>query len=724
MDRRQRCPAASPYQNPTKTSMIPETFRVLPPLSPEIPAPPPAPTPYRVAPFTVKRRDESAFVIIADPSERKSPDPSPASGRVSPFRAHGFKESASRHASRDPSPMRQEPTGRMPPKSHLSRSRSKLPIASPGYVSGRNSTSSSPNRNQTTSIPKPISRRSSLSPARAVQIINETNVYRTTTSPRHVKTKIPQKQIINNNKSPLHNSKIVQSPKRVGTVQSRTNSNLISTKPPLPKSTQQKSRVVDGRKTPQQLSSPKKQLLNPKNQAGVIARSPSKIPRNASIESRYKRSSSVSPSRKENNSKPSLSKPKPRLSRSPGPGIRSRTRDYSGRPPVGQKKDTNNKNSSSDLHDTSAINLSGKPSIPIEKLIKQEEEVENKVKTQKEVKESPVSSENSKSSTSSKPTSSSKSTRGRSPEREKTSGNGKSRNGSAESKLKHGDNNKVSSHPSDMKHVVSSAKSRTKETKEEPGGTTDVSQNADEAVKKQDTPSSESSRSYRHRAVESDKEAEDDEPIPEPSVTLVRTTTAPALELAQPEVMPVIGPMPTDNQSKPSYKENNHAECMETESIKSVKGLEERKEGVNNVEETRKPDEHESREEEKKTDMVRGSARRGRTPDIVMTLKRVKKGRNGISDKDKESVTSKSGSDAMSSKGVSSVESVRSSTASVETVRAVARVKATVKKQEQQHDDVKGNIKEEPDVEVLSANNLLKSDNNNSGTRSVAWQHQ
>lgn len=746
MERRQRCPATSPYQIPTKTSMIPETFRVLPPLSPEIPGPPPAPKPYRVAPLTVKRRDESAFVIIADSIDRKSRDPSPASGRVSPFRGHGFKESASRHASREPSPMRQEPIDKMPPKSHLSRSRSKLPIASPGYVSGRSSTSSSPIRNQTTSIPKPVSRRGSLSPSRAVQIINQTNNYKTSTSPRHVKSKIPQKQIINNNKSPLHNSKIVQSPKRVGTIHSKTssNANVIASKPPLPKTTQQRSKISDGRKTPQQPTSPKKQSLMslPRN-AGTNVRSPSKLPRGRTTSSQagYNRSSrdnspSVSPSRKGSES----SKTRPRLSRSPGPIIRSRTKDNSGKPPVGQekhKKDTDSKSATSQSHDTSnnssTINLSGKPSVPIDRIFKREEDVfrENieDNKTQRQVKESPMSSEKSKSSVSSKPTSSSKSSRG-SPEKEKTAGASKSQNNAAENKVREGNDNKSSSHTSETKDV-NSAKPRYNETREEADKRTDIRQNSDERVKESETSSTDDIKSHKGKTVEA-KKGEDDEAILEPSVTLVRTTTAPALELAQPDVMPTIGSTPTPSDSyrktednKQMEKDKKQEEGKETDSStngKEQSRLEERKKGDNykNTEEIRKQEQYMRKEEQMKTVSVRDSAKRAKEvkPDTAETSKMSAKRTGEISDKaktDKESAYS----DVVSSKDMS-VESVRS-TSSVETVRAVARVKATVKKQE--HDDVKGNIKEEPDVEVLSANNLLKSENNNS-TRNVAWEHQ
>lgn len=747
MERRQRCPPTPPYQIPTKTSMIPETFRVLPPLSPEIPGPPPAPKPYRVAPLTVKRRDESAFVIIADSLERRSRDPSPASGRVSPFRGHGFKESTSRHASREPSPMRQEPIDKMPPKSHLSRSRSKLPIASPGYVSGRSSTSSSPIRNQTTSIPKPISRRSSLSPNRAVQIISHTNNYNTSTSPRHVKSRIPQKQIINNNKTPLHNSKNLQSPKRVGTFHSKTssNANVIAAKPPLPKPTQQRSKISDGRKTPQQPSSPKKQSIMtlPRN-VGTNVRSPSKLPRgrNTSSQAGYNRPSrdnspSVSPSRKGSDSKQSSSKTRPRLSRSPGPITYSRT----GKPPVGpekHKKDTDSKSGTSHPLDISnnstTINLSGQPSAQIDKIFKREEEIikENN-KTQREVKESPMSKEKSKTSVSSKPTSSSKSSRG-SPEKEKTTGTNKSQNNARENKVKEVNDNQSFPNASESKDV-NTIETRYNEMREEVDKRTNVRENGDEGVKESETSSTDDIKSQKGKTVEA-KEGEDDEAIPEPSITLVRTTTAPALELAQPDVMPTIGPTPTLSGShrkmednKQMENEKKQEEVKETDSSTNGKDqsrLEERKKGENfkNTSEIRKPEEYIKKEEQRKTDSVRDSAKRTKEAmsETSETSKMSIKGTGEMSDKgktDKDSIVSKSGSDVVSSKGMS-VESVRS-TSSVETVRAVARVKATVKKQEL--DDVKGNIKEEPDVEVLSANNLLKSDNNNS-TRSVVWEHQ
>lgn len=136
-----------------------EAFTVLPPLSPQIPGPPPTPSPYRILPPIVSRKRPS-FVIIQELGSRpQSREPSP-SGRVSPFRGCGFKPSPT---SREPSPSRQDDS---PPnetadndKSHESRSR--LPVASKTTPTHKISKSVSPARPKSSGIPVPLNRRTS-----------------------------------------------------------------------------------------------------------------------------------------------------------------------------------------------------------------------------------------------------------------------------------------------------------------------------------------------------------------------------------------------------------------------------------------------------------------------------------------------------------------------------------------------------------------------------------
>lgn len=139
-----------------------EAFTVLPPLSPQIPGPPPTPSPYRILPPIVSRKRPS-FVIIQELGSRpQSREPSP-SGRVSPFRGCGFKPSPT---SREHSPSRQNddsPQDETGDSDKTRESRSRLPVASKKTPTRKVSKSVSPARPKS-GIPVPLSRRISCSP--------------------------------------------------------------------------------------------------------------------------------------------------------------------------------------------------------------------------------------------------------------------------------------------------------------------------------------------------------------------------------------------------------------------------------------------------------------------------------------------------------------------------------------------------------------------------------
>ncbi|XP_046676395.1 serine/arginine repetitive matrix protein 1-like [Homalodisca vitripennis] len=247
--------------------MVPEAFKVLPPLSPELPAPPRAPAPHRVAP-PVSRREKTAFVILNDERPPPSRGTSP-SGRVSPFRGRGFREETSRHASREPSPS-PETARKNPPRS---RSRSRLPVAAPRTQNGT-STSSSPVRGNASGIPKPVNRRNSLSPNRAAQVINQNNRNKALTSPNHP-VKSSNKTGI---QSPQHVTKAIISSKRVGPTNSVRNGNSVATKPPLPRANQPAQKETEKKNN---LTSPYRRRPQPNKPD--VTRSPSRIPRTRSI---------------------------------------------------------------------------------------------------------------------------------------------------------------------------------------------------------------------------------------------------------------------------------------------------------------------------------------------------------------------------------------------------------------------------------------------------------
>ncbi|XP_008479783.2 uncharacterized protein LOC103516588 [Diaphorina citri] len=144
-------PPPVPRSRSTSRSRATESFSVLPPLSPQIPAPPRTPEPYRLTPTQVKRDTRNAFVILPEVSPPvRSRSPSPG-GRASPFKIRTFRESTlpSRHASREPSPEKR--------KSILKR---------------KSSLSSSPTRFPAKLPPTDYRRRQSLSPGRAILIEN------------------------------------------------------------------------------------------------------------------------------------------------------------------------------------------------------------------------------------------------------------------------------------------------------------------------------------------------------------------------------------------------------------------------------------------------------------------------------------------------------------------------------------------------------------------------
>lgn len=146
----------------SKNSPIPmrtNAFTVLPPLSPQIPGPPPTPKPYRCRPPQLAKKENSAFVILTEIARARTP--SPPGGRVSPFRGRGFKPGNSRHASPSPDP-KSKAGGHSP--------RSKQARIVKGITVGKSAPSSPSKRSN---IPKPIvPRRTSLSPNRAKEIVD------------------------------------------------------------------------------------------------------------------------------------------------------------------------------------------------------------------------------------------------------------------------------------------------------------------------------------------------------------------------------------------------------------------------------------------------------------------------------------------------------------------------------------------------------------------------
>lgn len=137
-----------------------EAFTVLPPLSPKIPGPPPTPSPYRILPPIVSRKRPS-FVIIQELGSRpQSREPSP-SGRVSPFRGCGFKPSAT---SRESSFCGQDEDSSPEKTADKRESRSRLPVASKKAPTHRVSKSASPAPLKNSGIPVPLNRRISYCP--------------------------------------------------------------------------------------------------------------------------------------------------------------------------------------------------------------------------------------------------------------------------------------------------------------------------------------------------------------------------------------------------------------------------------------------------------------------------------------------------------------------------------------------------------------------------------
>uniref|UniRef100_A0A1B6E608 Protein stum n=1 Tax=Clastoptera arizonana TaxID=38151 RepID=A0A1B6E608_9HEMI len=535
MDRRQRIPM--------RTVNVPDAFKVLPPLSPELPAPPSAPKSSRVAPLTVSRRDQSAFVILAEADNRTS-SPAPISGRVSPFRGRGFKTpTTSRHPSRDPTP---------------ERSRSRLPVARPR---GRSSVSISPARNSTTSIPKPILRRNSLSPNRASRALNQVNNNKSfVASKNNRNSNVP----VNANDTSSPSKRFIKqqpSTKRVGPVNTKSQNNNLTSKPPVPKQVV-RNKDVNSKPTLPATKKPASNSANPNKNSvqNVPNKSPSKIPRsrNSSLERVAQPPRKDAPKTKPQQT-PASKKP---LKNDNAQSSSSNSQDSEKK---AQTDDTKLEKVSEDVQPASIKDnfVSNKEiETPIEKSI---------------VEETPIKLMKANHSTESEP----------------SNGN------------------------------ESSAKSQ------EAAGSDDLS------IKSKVTITS---------LIE--------EGVSETSIALVRTTTAPALELAQPDVIPTILSPRIEPQDKVDKNENDD-------------------------------------EKESKTNKI--------VEDPLQTT-----------------------ADGGAATGFSA-ESVRS-TSSVETVRAVTRVKQSLKQQEE---DVKGKVKEDADAEVLSANNLIRSDslNNNSSNRTVAWEN-
>ncbi|XP_065203098.1 protein stum [Planococcus citri] len=225
-----------------------DSFTVLPPLSPQIPGPPPTPNPYRILPPIVSRKRPS-FVIIQELGSRTpSRDPSP-SGRVSPFRGCGF-----RPHSREASPTRGDND-----ENEKHQSRSRLPIAKRGQR--KVSKSVSPVGTKTSGIPRPLNRRISYSPNRTQEILKEMNA----------------------NKRDLIKPPPLKSSENLTTANAAVKSPVRQQKPPLPqKPTKPKtlnlSKTPDKKPTP--VASPTKTLPRPepKKITSPMKKSPSRPP--------------------------------------------------------------------------------------------------------------------------------------------------------------------------------------------------------------------------------------------------------------------------------------------------------------------------------------------------------------------------------------------------------------------------------------------------------------
>ncbi|XP_054283579.1 proteoglycan 4-like [Macrosteles quadrilineatus] len=444
--------------------MIPEAFKVLPPLSPELPAPPRAPPPHRVAP-PVARREKTAFVILNDeaPPHGRSRDNSP-NGRVSPFRGRGFREETSRHASREPSPS-PDRARRIPPRAR-SRSTSRLPVATPRTINGSSTPTSPPG---VSGIPKPISRRNSLSPNRATQVLNQVNRNKSIKLPSQGKPVIikPVSQ------SPRHSVKTGVSPKRVGP--SEISKSLVNgTKPPIPKiqGTQNQKNGEKENDKRGNLTSPYRKRPQPSKPEAV--KSPSRIPRTRS----------VSRGREDNVRASSPVRAVVRASRKLPQG--------STKPANGDKKGVSNIERRNNAKKTGPIadkkNATPKTSVPttpatlVEEKPKLNLDLDNKVPTPIEAVVSTLPGTDDKT-----------------PELEKK---------------------EIQEAPIEVQpqaQVQSPPPAKTAEVEKE--------NKTEETQKPQEAPT----------AAKDTKEE-----VPEATVTLVRTTTAPALELAQPDVIPTI----------------------------------------------------------------------------------------------------------------------------------------------------------------------------------------
>lgn len=520
--------------------MIPEAFKVLPPLSPELPAPPRAPQSHRVAP-PASRREKTAFVILHD--EKPPPlsrDASP-NGRVSPFRGRGFREESTiRYVpSRDPSPGQSKEVGR-------GRTRSKLPVASPRKIQST-STSNSPVRGSPSHIPKPISRRSSLSPNRAMQIMNQVNRNKSTVSPSH-----QNKVIIKQNFQPnVNGAKASLTAKRVGPTGAPRVSNGIVSKPPLPKNNQIVQKENDRRNN---LTSPNRRRPPPSKPD--VTKSPSRIPRTRSVSRGREANMNVrasSPQRAVVRASPRV---QPKLiERKSGTNLTNGMKTT--------KENTLNKNNvKEETKKTPNGSKKSNTTTPVEEIPKPNFEIETKIPPPVEAIVSTISAAEE-----------------RTPELEKR--------------------DVVEAIKEDIKSLAS--------TVETPP---DIKTSLE--VKPEPEP-----------PKPEPQEEKKPEEVPEPKVTLVRTTTAPALELAQPDVIPTIV---------------SKAEQEISKSISEGPSVEDKDENPGEI--------------------------------------------------------------------LASVESVRSTT-SVETVRAVARVREMGRG--------------ETEVEVLSANNLMKADSNG---RTIAWENK
>lgn len=448
---------ASTSHSSTQRIMVPEAFKVLPPLSPDLPAPPRAPPSHRVAP-PVNRRDKTAFVILHD---EKPPPPSSRgvspSGRVSPFRGRGFREESTIRyvASRDPSPSPGEDEDRR------GRPRARLPVAAPRTFRS-SSTSNSPVRDSPSRIPKPISRRSSLSPNRATRIMNQVNRVKSTPAS-------PSRQIKGilkpNGVHPMTNGfKTPMTSKRVGPANG-AKPNHNAAKPPLPKTNmaqkdERKNNVISPSRKRPQLSKPE------------VTRSPSRIPRTRSVSrGREGNVRPTSPTRAVVRAspriikKPNTEKKNDNEEKKPSSTANSAKKAL----PNGKNASVGAKGSSNGVVKRESNNLKNS-STPTEQKEKAKPEIESKVPPPVEAVVSTLSLAEEKTPTLEK-----------------------------------------------------------KEVKEEPLETSQP-----KALVQSPPPTKPSEEKDQREK----KDPED--VVPEPTVTLVRTTTQPALELAQPDVIPNI----------------------------------------------------------------------------------------------------------------------------------------------------------------------------------------